>query len=242
MLERGIAPRLSLPVQRIRPARAVVAALLGIVAGEKTVGKAVVVADDPGGVGVLAHVFLLDAVMLDGIVDHAADEGDVGSRAQFGEHVRYRAGAIETRVDVQDIGAALLGSRQPIHCDGMVLRRVSAHDQDDIGVQHVDPMVGHRSPTERGRQTGDRGAVSEPGLVLDVHQAEGPHEFHEEIGLLVVQRRAAEAGDGLGAVYDSPVHRCLESFIARLFDSRGDPLECPVPAFFPPTPRRCGAR
>ena len=148
MLESGIAPRLSLRVQRIGPARAIVAARLGIVAGEKTVGEAVAVADDPGGVGVLAHVLLLNAVMLDGIVDHAADEGDVGARAQFGEHVRDRAGAIETRVDVQDIGAALLGARQPIHCDGMILRRVPAHDQDDIGVQHVDPMVGHRSPAE----------------------------------------------------------------------------------------------
>ena len=148
MLERGVAPRLSLRVQRIGPARAVVAALLGIVAGEKTVGEAVAVADDPGGVGVLAHVFLLDTVVLDGIVDHAADEGDVGARAQFGEHVRDRAGAIETRVDVQDIGAALLGARQPIHGDRVILRRVPAHDQDDIGVQHVDPMVGHRPSAE----------------------------------------------------------------------------------------------
>ena len=209
MLERRIAPRLSLTVERKRPARPIVAALLGIEAGEKAVGKAVIVADDPGGVGVLAHVFLLDAIMLDGIVDHAADEGDVRARTQFGEDVGDRAGAIETRIDVQDIGALLLGARQPIHRYGMVFRRISAHDQDDIGVQHVDPMVGHRPSAERGRQTDDRGAVSEPGLVFDVHQAEGPHQFHEEIGLLVVQCRAAEAGDRLGAVYDTPVHRCL---------------------------------
>jgi hypothetical protein len=30
----------------------------------------------------------------------------------------------------------------------MIFRRVPAHDQDDIGVHHVDPMVGHRSPAE----------------------------------------------------------------------------------------------
>jgi hypothetical protein len=30
----------------------------------------------------------------------------------------------------------------------MIFRRISAHDQNDIGVQHVDPMIGHRSPAE----------------------------------------------------------------------------------------------
>jgi len=148
MHERGIAPRLSLRVQRVRPLGAVVSPALGIIAREKTIGEAIAIADDPGGVGILSHVFLLDAVVLDGIVDHAADEGDVGARAQFGEHVRYRAGAIETRIDVQNVGALLLGARQPIHRDGMIFRRISAHDQNDIGVQHVDPMIGHRSPAK----------------------------------------------------------------------------------------------
>src|SRR5262245_38870628 len=110
MLERGVALRLPLTVQRVGPARAVVGAFLGIIAAKKTVGEAVTVADDPGGVGVLAHVLLLDTVMLDGVIDHAADEGDVGARAQLCEYVRDRAGAIETRVHVQDIGATLLGA------------------------------------------------------------------------------------------------------------------------------------
>ena len=88
MIERSITLRLSLRVQRISPLRAVIAALCRIVTSKKAVGKAIVVTDDPGGVGVLPHVLLLDAVVRDGIVDHATDEGDVGARAQFGEHVR----------------------------------------------------------------------------------------------------------------------------------------------------------
>src|SRR5262249_54952565 len=87
MLERRLAPRLSLSVQRVSPARAVVALLFRIVASEKTVGKAVVITHDPGSVGVLTHVLLLDAVMLDSVIDHAADKGDVGARAQLGEYV-----------------------------------------------------------------------------------------------------------------------------------------------------------
>src|SRR5262245_65329076 len=95
-------------------------------------------------------------------------------------------------------------------------------------------MVGHRSSSKRGRQTDDRGAVSEPGLVFDIHQAEGPHEFYEEISLLIVQRRAAETGDRFSAVYYTPVYQRLESFIAGFFDSVGDSLERSISSFFLP--------
>jgi hypothetical protein len=40
-------------------------------------------------------------------------------------------------------------------------------------------MVGHGPPSERGPQTGDRGAMSKPGLVLDVSQAEQPGRLLE---------------------------------------------------------------
>src|SRR5262245_44399756 len=95
-------------------------------------------------------------------------------------------------------------------------------------------MVSHRPSSKRGRQTDDRGAVSEPGLVFDVHQAEGPHEFHKEIGLFIVQRRTAETRDRLRAVYRLPIRRCFESLVAGFLDSRGDPLERPIPSFFLP--------
>src|SRR5262249_11523673 len=83
--------------------------------------------------------------------------------------------------------------------------------------------------------TDDRGAVSEPGLVLDIHQADGPHKLYEEIRLLVVERRAAEAGDRHRAVDDATVlRRLLKGLVARLFDLRGDPLQRPVPALLLP--------
>src|ERR1051325_11481676 len=91
MLEGRVAPRLSLRIEREGPARAVVASFLRIEAGEKTVGETVIITDDPGGIGVLSHVLLLDTIMFEGIVDHAADESDVGARAQLGEHVGDRA-------------------------------------------------------------------------------------------------------------------------------------------------------
>src|SRR5215510_15052588 len=70
--------------------------------------------------------------------------------------------------------------------------------------------------------------------MLDVHQAEGPHEFHQEVGLLVVQRRAAETGDGLRAVDGIAVHNRLEAGVARLFHPCSDPLQGPVPGLLLP--------
>src|ERR1044071_2826506 len=107
MLERRVALRLTLTVERVGPLCAVVLAGVRIEPGEEAVGEAVAVADDPGRVRVFAYVFFLNAIMLDRIVDHAADEGDVGAGAELREDVGDRAGAVEARVDVQDIGAAL---------------------------------------------------------------------------------------------------------------------------------------
>ena len=54
----------------------------------------------------------------------------------------------------------------------MVLGRVGAHDEDTVTVLYIDPMVRHGTATERLCQSRNRRAVSQPGLVLDINQAE----------------------------------------------------------------------
>src|SRR5581483_6758628 len=55
---------------------------------------------------------------------------------------------------------------------------------------------GRRSaPSEGGPQTGDRGGVSYPGLVLDLDGTESGEELLDEVVLLVVERRPAEAAE-----------------------------------------------
>ena len=54
--------------------------------------------------------------------------------------------------------------------------------------------------TERGPQTGDRGAMSKPGLMLDVGQAEQAGRLLKEVALLVGVLRAAHEADGVGPV------------------------------------------
>ena len=64
--------------------------------------------------------------------------------------------------------------------------------------------VGGAAATEDGPQTGDGGGVSNTRLVLDLDGAQRREQLLDEVVLLVVQRRAAEAGDAQRAADRSP--------------------------------------
>jgi hypothetical protein len=51
--------------------------------------------------------------------------------------VGHGAGAGEARVDVDHLGAALLGLDHPLEPDRVLLGHVRAHDQDAVGVLQV---------------------------------------------------------------------------------------------------------
>ena len=85
---------------------------------------------------------------------------------------------VETRIDVNDLGAALdLGLHGPAERDRMVLRHIGAHHDDAVGVVHRSRIEGGRAAAEACPQTGDARAVSYPRLVLDRDNAETAHEF-----------------------------------------------------------------
>ena len=111
-----------------------------------------------------------------------------------------RGGPGESRIDVDDLRAVLLGLPDPLEGHGVVLGDVAAFHQDRLAVLQVDPVVGHRAPPECGPQTGDRGAMSKPGLVLDVGHAEQPGRLLKEVALLVGVLRAAHEADRVGPI------------------------------------------
>ena len=95
--------------------------------------------------------------------------------------------------------AARLGLHHPLEPDRMGLGHVRAHDDDAVGVGQVLLVVRGAAATERGSQTGNRGGVSNTGLVLDLDRAQRGEQLLDQVVLLVVQRRAAEAGEAHGA-------------------------------------------
>ena len=101
---------------------------------------------------------------------------------------------------MNDFCPVLLGLSDPFKGHGMVLSYVAAFHQNGSAMLQVNPVVGHCSSTERCPQTGDRGAVSKPGLVLNVDCAEQAHRFLEEIALLVGVLCASHEGDCVCAI------------------------------------------
>ena len=117
---------------------------------------------------------------------------------------RHRARAREARIDVDHLRAALARLHHPLEPDRMVLRHVRAHDHDAVGVLQVLLERRRAAASERGAQTGHRGAMSNAGLVLDLHDAERGVELLHQVVLFVVERRAAEARDPHRAVQRLP--------------------------------------
>ena len=78
----------------------------------------------------------------------------------------------EARVDVDDRGAARLGLHHPLESDRMALGHVRALDDDAVSVLQVLLEGRGSAASERGPQTGDSGAVSNTGLVLDLHDSD----------------------------------------------------------------------
>ena len=104
---------------------------------------------------------------------------------------RGRAG--EPRVDVDDRGAAGLGLHHPLEPHRVALGHVRALDDDAVRVLQVLQEAGGAATAEGGPQTGNGGAVSNTGLVLDLDGAHRGEQLLDQVVLFVVQGGPAEA-------------------------------------------------
>ncbi|MNM40130.1 hypothetical protein D3C81_509300 [compost metagenome] len=188
--QRQVTAGKALLIEFVGPGAAVVAAGLGVVATEQAVVEAVVTAHDQAGIGVGAHVVVLDAVMADQVIDHAHEEGDVGASADRRVQIGDRSAAVEARVDDDDLGSvADLRLDHPLEAHRVGLGRVAAHDQHNVGVLDVDPVVGHRATAKGRRQRGHGRGMADPGLAVGAEDAQGAGEA-------LVQRASLAAGRG----------------------------------------------
>ncbi len=156
----------------IGPGGFVVLARRFVVAREQAVIESVPFGYDEGGVGVGLDVFVLDLVVTEQVVDHPAQEGDVRAGAERRVEVRHRCRAGEAGVYHDECGVIVgLGLGYPFEAAGVSLGGVAAHDDDDVGILDVHPVVGHRTASECGGQTGHRWSVSDPGLIVERQHA-----------------------------------------------------------------------
>src|SRR5207244_7943161 len=113
-------------------------------------------------------VVLEPPVRSDDVIDDPAEERDVGSGTDGDVDVGHRAGPGESRIHVDDRRAAPLRLHHPPEADRMALGEVGPFDQDAVSVLKVLLKGGGSASSERDPQTGDRRAVSYPGLILDL--------------------------------------------------------------------------
>ena len=150
------------------------------------------------------HVVVVMQIVVEDVLDEAAEDGDVASGPDLQVLVGHGRRPGESRVDGDEGGPPVVtGLDGPLEPARVVLGRVGPHHQDDIGILDVLPVVGHRPATERGGQTGHRGAVSYAGLMVDIPEAHRPHRLGDEIGVLVGDGRAPHPGDAVAAVDDA---------------------------------------
>src|SRR5581483_10562340 len=92
----------------------------------------------------------------------------------------------------------------------MALRHVRAFDDDAVGIHQAARIHRRGAAPHAYPQTGDTGAVSDAGLVLDGDHAEAAHELLLEVVPLVVHRGAAEREDGQRVVHHLAVGQPLD--------------------------------
>ncbi len=203
----GCAFRVRLPavtraLSAIRVNRVFVLPLLEIVLGLRCVPAAeqtvqvlcvlILVVDDQAGVGVIHDVLAEVTFVLEDVANDAAQERNIRGGPNRSVNVGDCAGAREARIHVNDLRAALLRLHHPLETDRMILGHIRTLDQNAIGVLQILEEHRRATPTEAGPQTGDRGGVSNPGLVFDLYDAEAGEQLLDEIVLFVVERGAAK--------------------------------------------------
>ena len=202
LVDLGVAVRPHL----VSPGASVVLAVRRIVAREQAVLELVARAHDQGRVGVSPDVLVLYLVVTQQVVDHPAQEGDVRAGANRRIEVRHRCRAVEAGVHYDECGMVVcLGLGDPFEAAGVCLGGIAAHDDDDVGVLDVNPMVGHRAATERRGQTGHRRTVSDPRLVVEAQQPGAANDLVGDPAGFVARGGGGEEACGRPAVDDAAV-------------------------------------
>ncbi|MNF58356.1 hypothetical protein D3C84_399080 [compost metagenome] len=211
VLQGRVGTHIAVVARGVAPGGLVRVGALGlVVAAEQAVLEAVPLVHDEGGVGVVAHVLVLDLVVADQVVDQAAEEGDIGAGADRRVVVGHGGRAGEARIDHDQAGVVVrLGFGDPLEAAGVGFGGVAAHDQHQIGILDVGPVVRHGSTAKRRGKTCHRRAMSDTRLVIEPQHAEGTHHLVGDVAGLVGGRRRREEPRG------EPAVDCLALVILR---------------------------
>src|SRR5215472_5745986 len=117
-------------------------------------------------------VLAKEQLVLNQVIDEAAEKDDVSADANRHPNIGQRARARETRIYMDNRGAALLRFHHPAKTDRVRFGHGRAFDQNAIRIGEILLRRRSSAPAEGGAQTGHRAAMSYPGLVRYTHHAQ----------------------------------------------------------------------
>src|SRR3954447_11714483 len=182
--------RLTFSVELITPGLSVVLVLLFVEPAEESILEIKSLMAEIECVCMCPDVVIVIQFVSQDVVDHRVEKRSISTRTNARVHVGCRGRACESRIDMDERRPIVLGLSNPFEGHGMVLCDVAALHENRSAVLQIDPVIGHGSAAECCPQTGDGGAVSKSGLVLDVGCAKQTRCFLEEIALFLRVLRA----------------------------------------------------
>ncbi len=162
-----VAHNLPLRVQLVSPGATVILAGGFVITAEQPVGKSKIFPDDQRGVGKFTHILMLDFVIGQQVTRDTGKKRHIATRTQRRIKIGHGGGTVEAWVDHHQLRApAFFGFHYPFEAHRVRFGGVTAHDQNDVGVANIDPVVGHRATSETRRQRRNGRAVAQARLVL----------------------------------------------------------------------------
>src|SRR5690606_28461488 len=103
----------------------------------------------------------------------------------------------KARIHDYELGLVVgLGFGYPLETTGVRLGGVSAHDEHNIGVFDVDPMVRHRSTAKRRGKTCHRRTMSDTSLVVESKCAKAADNLMRDVSHFVGAGRCGQHAGG----------------------------------------------
>ncbi len=116
------------------PLRFVIRSGFRIKPGEDAILELVILANDERSVGVITHVVEEVAFVLNNILNHTAENGDIRTGTKRNVLVGTGGGTRVPRINMNDLSALVLRFQSPFEGNGMVFGSVAAHYQNTITV------------------------------------------------------------------------------------------------------------
>ena len=159
------------------------------------------------------------------MVQHAPDDGDIGTRTDAHIFIGMCGGAREARVNHNQIGAILfLAGQHMLQADRMRFRRIAAHDDHGLGIADVVIGIGLRAITPGIGNTRNGRGMANARLVVHIIRAPEGCEFPIKIRAFIGEFGAAQPKGRIRAAFLPGFHQLVGNFGDRIVPGHALPL------------------